>query len=151
MKKEMGIEGVGPKIMVPAAISLIIAYFLDKNYHSRFIIANDDGLIRTFAIIIFVIGLAMWLWTVVLLLVNFPKDKLITTGPYAIFLHPLYNSFSFFILPALALYLNSWIYLLAPIVLFLATQILGKNEEAYLSETFGSGYFSYRKNVWLKL
>jgi protein-S-isoprenylcysteine O-methyltransferase Ste14 len=146
----MGIEGEGPKIIAMFVAALLIAYFLNKNYHSGFIIATNDNLTRLLAIILLVIGILFWLWSVTLLLINFPKGRLIKSGPYVAFLHPLYNSFSFLILPALALYMNSWIYFIAPLVLFLGTITFGKNEEIYLSETFGSEYANYRKKVWFK-
>lgn len=150
MKKIMGIEGEGPKIIALFVAYLVIAYLLDKNYPSSFIIANNTGIIKVVALILGAIGVVVWLWSVALLLVNFPKGKLIQSGPYAIFSHPIYDSFSFFLLPAIALYLNSWIYFGASVVLFLGTITLGKNEEKYLSKTFGEDYSKYQERVLFK-
>lgn len=150
MKKKMGIEGVGPKIIALFVVALVVTYFVNKNYHASFIVATDYNLIKLIALILAGIGFLFWLWSVTLLLINFFKGKLIKTGPYAVFLHPLYNSFTFFILPAYTLYTNSWIYFLSSVVLFIGTITLGRKEEACLLETFGSEYTDYRKKVWFK-
>jgi protein-S-isoprenylcysteine O-methyltransferase Ste14 len=150
MKKKMGIEGEGPKIILVTAVYLTIAYYLNKNFHSHFVIIDNTNLLNTLAIILAIIGLIFWLWSVVLLLMNFSKGKLIKTGPYAIFFHPIYDSFTFFLLPALTFYLNSDIFFNASAILFLGTIFWGRNEEKYLAEKFGKEYAEYRKRVWLK-
>lgn len=147
----MRIEGEGPKIILVTAAYLVIAYFLNKYFHSNFIIINDLELLNSIAVVLFIVGLVFWLWSVALLLLNFPKGKLIKAGPYAIFLHPIYNSFTFFLLPALTFYLNSDIFFNASAILLLGTIFWGKSEEKYLAETFGKEYAEYRKRVWFKI
>lgn len=151
MKKKMGIEGVGPKIMVLLVIFYIIAYFINNNYPDVFVIQNNVGSLNWLIIILAIIGIVLWLTSAVMMLMYFPKGKLITSGPFKLFLNPLYNSFILFIMPAISLYLNSWIYFGASAVMFIAELTLGKAEEKYLSETFGKEYTSYRKKVWFKI
>lgn len=146
----MGIEGVGPKIIALAVLYLVIAYSLDKKYPSTFTITNDTGKFIWLIFILATIGIALWLSTAVMLLMYFPKGKLITTGPFKLFLNPLYNAFALFILPTLTLYLNSWVYLGASLVFLIAQATIGKAEERYLSETLAKEYENYRKQVIFK-
>lgn len=150
MKKEMGIEGVGPKIVGITLVYLVIAYFLDTNFHSTFTILNSSDSLNWLTLILFVIGMVLWISSAVMMLLYFPKGKLITSGPFRFFLNPLYNAFMLFLLPALALHLNSWIYFGASIVFYIAQNVLCKAEEKYLIETFGKEYEDYRKKVIFK-
>ena len=149
--KKMGIEGVGPKIAIYAIIYLVLAYIFDRSYHASFLITDNSGSLNWLMIILFIIGLILWISSAVMMVVYFPKGKLITSGPFRIFLNPLYNAFILFLLPALALYLNSWIFFGASIVFILAEKILGKAEEKFLQETFGKEYEDYRQKVWFKI
>lgn len=151
MSKKMEIEGVGPKIILLGVIYYIIAYFVNKNYPDAFTITNNAGSLNWLTITLSIIGLFLWISSVVLLLRFFPKGKLITGGPFRVFLNPLYNAFTFFIFPAIALYYNSWIFFGAGVVFLVATITIGKEEERYLRDTFGKEYDEYRKSVWIKL
>jgi protein-S-isoprenylcysteine O-methyltransferase Ste14 len=149
--RKMGIEGAGLKIIGVTLLYLIPAYFLDLYFHPHFFIVIFYGSLNWLMYFLFVAWFVIWIWAVGLLLENFPKGRLITSGPYKLCLNPIYNSFSIFILPAVALYLNSWIYFGAAIVLFLATIKFAKKEEEYLFSTFGQEYLNYRQSVIFKL
>lgn len=53
-------------------------------------------------------GTAIWAWSVVLMLVNVPRHRLILRGPYAWVRYPLYTSVALLVLPSAGLLLGSW-------------------------------------------
>ena len=44
------------------------------------------------SIAVLIAGLAIWIWSVILILANVPSGRLITSGPYAWVKHPLYTA-----------------------------------------------------------
>jgi protein-S-isoprenylcysteine O-methyltransferase Ste14 len=52
-----------------------------------------------------------------------------------------------FIVPGIALLVDSWIGLTTPIFMVVMLRILVRKEEAYLEGVFGSQYIEYKKKV----
>lgn len=77
----------------------------------------------------------------------FAAGRLVTNGAYAICRNPLYANWIFLLLPAIALFCNSWLMLSAPVVLYVATRLRIHHEEAYLEECFGQEYIEYRQRT----
>lgn len=73
---------------------------------------------------------------------------LVTTGPYAIFRHPLYVGNGLLVAAGLVLLRPHWILLVLTGVGFLALYVLiGRAEERRMSEHYGETYVNYKKRV----
>jgi protein-S-isoprenylcysteine O-methyltransferase Ste14 len=97
-------------------------------------------------------GLVVWAWSVLLILTEVPKGRLITSGPYALVKHPLYTGVSLLVLPGLGFALGTWLGLLFGVVLYVASRIFAPEEEKGLAGTFGPDWDAYVNRVrvsWL--
>ncbi len=97
-------------------------------------------------------GLIVWAWSVILILIEVPKGRLITTGPYALVKHPLYTGVSLLALPGLGFLLGTWLGLLLGVVVYAAARIFVGDEERKLAATFGAAWDAYLRGVrvaWL--
>ena len=92
-------------------------------------------------------GIAIWIWTVVLILTKVPRGELITSGPFAWVKHPLYTSLALLVLPWVGFLLDSWLGLVLGIVLYVAARVMAQAEEADLSERFGTRWDAYVMGV----
>jgi protein-S-isoprenylcysteine O-methyltransferase Ste14 len=94
-------------------------------------------------------GIPLWLAAVVQVLVLVPKKKLITTGPFAIALHPIYTAVALLVLPGCGLLLDSWVGLAAGAALYIPSRIFSPEEERNLARRFPEEYPAYRAKVLL--
>jgi protein-S-isoprenylcysteine O-methyltransferase Ste14 len=136
--------GVGPKIVrrtlpfIFAAIALSVWFpdiagipFIQSPY------LKFTGWIWT------ALGFIVWVAAIAQFAKGFPKGALVTNGLYSLSRNPIYSSYILFILPGIALICNNWCFLLSAVVMYIATIILVKDEEAQLQLTFGSQYTRY--------
>lgn len=103
-------------------------------------------------IVLLVIGVPVWLTGVGQVLVNVPKKRLITTGPFAVLLHPMYTSVSLLVFPGLGLLFDSWVGAATGVALYVSSKIFAPREDQVLAKVFPSEYPAYRKRVlipWL--
>ena len=99
-----------------------------------------------------VLGLIAWAWSVILILTQVPRGRLITSGPYAVVKHPLYTGVSLLLLPGLGFLLGTWLGLVFGIVLYVGSRIFAPEEEKALSSNFGAAWDDYARSVlvpWL--
>lgn len=95
------------------------------------------------ALVIFGFGLHMW--SLLTLRNWWSNNQLCTLGPFKYFRHPMYAAWITFISSGVALYLNSWIYLLWVISLHPLWHKLVTKEESTMIETFGHVYKDYAR------
>jgi len=100
-------------------------------------------------IVLMVLGVPLWLTSVAQILVNVPRKKLITTGPFALVLHPLYTSVALLVIPGLGLALDSWVGFAIGAALYISSRIFSPREEALLTKYFPQDYPAYRAKVLL--
>ncbi len=50
-------------------------------------------------IVLLAVGVPAWLCSVAMILIHVPRKKLITTGPFAVVVHPIYTSVALLVLP----------------------------------------------------
>lgn len=62
-KGKMGIEGVGPLIMVPAAIVFVVEVWLSYAYKPAFDIPLPGDVLAAAGIVLLVPGLLLWAWS----------------------------------------------------------------------------------------
>jgi protein-S-isoprenylcysteine O-methyltransferase Ste14 len=144
--------GSGDKIALFTLPFLIIGLILNAAYPSLFDVGGPSNVLRVVSIVVLIPGVALWLWSVILILTKVPKGDLITTGPYSLVKHPLYTSVALFVLPWIGFLLNTWLGALIGTVLYLGSRIFAPTEEAELSKAFGDSwdeYFNTVKIRWL--
>jgi protein-S-isoprenylcysteine O-methyltransferase Ste14 len=103
-------------------------------------------------IVLLVLGVPLWLTSVAQILVNVPRKKLITTGPFALMLHPLYTSVALLVIPGCGFALDTWVGFPIGAALYVASRIFSPREEALLTKYFPEAYPAYRAKVlmpWL--
>jgi protein-S-isoprenylcysteine O-methyltransferase Ste14 len=140
--------GSGDRVMaltLPfAAIGVILNILRPVWFHLGW---GNPGLIA--GIVLMAIGVPLWLVSVVQILVHVPRRKLITRGPFALMLHPIYTSVALLVLPGLGLVLDTWLGAAVGAVLYVSSRIFARSEEKILAALFSTEYQSYRKRVLL--
>jgi len=151
ISKKMGIEGVGPQVMVPAAIIFIVALIVSYVYRPTFdmtFIPREITL--ALAAIFLVIGIPIWLAGVVYFLLAYRKGEMATGGAYALMPNPIYSSWTVFVFPGIAFLLNWWLLLATPIVMYASFRYFIKHENSYMRQKYGKQYEEYMQKVMLK-
>jgi len=140
--------GVGDRIMartLPFAILGLAANFLWPSiFRMGF---GTAGWIA--GIVLLVLGVPIWLTACAQILVFVPKGKLITTGPFALVLHPIYTSVALLVVPGCGLLFDSWLGFAVGAVLYLSQRRFARDEERDLASRFPGDYPAYRSRVLL--
>ncbi len=136
------IFGVGPVGAVISLVLLTIAAWVNYVLGYSAISANPEP-IKVMGGILAIIGLGLLFWSLWTLRNWWAKDELCTMGPFKWFRHPVYAAWITFLLPALALYLNSWIILFSVVLIHPIWHRLVVQEEKMMSEKFQDEYRVY--------
>ena len=140
--------GAGDQIMGVTMPVALIGIVLNTLY-PEFFRTNLGQIGTVLGFVLLAIGVPMWLTSAVQVLVHVPHRRLITTGPFAITLHPLYTSVALLVVPGVGFVLETWVGLGIGIVLYAASRLLSVKEERKLEETFPVEYQAYRAKVLL--
>lgn len=134
-------------------ITIPLIYLLGLIIISPSIFAVPYTLYSLIGLIFTILGLVLWIWSYLSLglsLTVLPKaQKLVTTGPYKYFSHPIYLAIilTFF---GLSLASGSVPGLLYTIVIIIPLNIIrAKKEEKTLLKKFGKEYEAYKKKALL--
>jgi protein-S-isoprenylcysteine O-methyltransferase Ste14 len=143
----MNVVGQGGKIILftlPFLAAAIVVHTCLPN-----VAALPAGIswIKPVGYLLLVPGLIMWATAVIQLLIEFPKEKLVTKGAYGIARNPIYSSAIWFVLPAVTLLTLTWVYLVPAIFLFIGVMIFIGTEEKQLTKAFGKEYEDYLRRV----
>lgn len=144
--------GSGDRIMLLTLPFLIVGVILNILFPSVFSVGGPSTAFRLISIIMLIPGVAIWLWSVVLILTKVPQGELITTGPYALMKHPLYTAVALLVLPSLGFLLDSWLGVVVGGALYIGSRIFSPEEEKELSDAFGATWDEYCNKVaipWL--
>lgn len=144
--------GSGDRIGLLTLPFLVIGLTLNVMRPNLFGVGGPSAALRIISILILIPGVAIWIWSVILILTRVPQGELITSGPYSLVKHPLYTSVSLLVLPWVGFLFNTWLGLLIGLVLYAGSRLFSSHEEEVLSETFGSAWDEYCKRVripWL--
>lgn len=134
--------GVGPIGMSISLVMLAIAVCVDRVWGHSAILTNPTPL-KVVGVVLVIIGLGLYFWSFWTLQNWWAKDELCTMGPFKWFRHPMYAAWITFIIPAVALYLNSWIILLFAVLIHPIWHQLVTREEKMMFEIFREEYRSY--------
>jgi len=147
MKNFDRIFGSGPIGLISSLVLFFVARFLTNYINTPQIFEENDN-IRVF------IFAGLTLMTIILLVWSIkslsPQDrgiKLITTGVFKYFRHPLYAAFLSVFNFGLAVLLNNWIYIIWAIILHPVWHLLVMKEEKMLKEVFPNDYEEYCKKT----
>jgi protein-S-isoprenylcysteine O-methyltransferase Ste14 len=144
--------GSGDKIALFTLPFLIVGVILYAVYPSLFDVGGPPSVLRAISVVVLIVGVTIWIWSVVLILKEVPRGELITTGPFSLVKHPIYTSVSLLVIPAIGFLLDTWLWAVIGIAMYIGSRIYAPAEEAALAETFGARWDSYRTTVkipWL--
>lgn len=141
-------RGVGPRIIF-RTLPVVLAAVISEIWFAPIIEipAFSNSTIKFAGWLWLLMGFVLFISSVVQFSRNFPKGNLLQTGMYAFSRNPIYSCWILFILPALWLVLNNWLFLLSAVVMCITTLILVKEEEVQLLQVFGKQYAKYRTQV----
>ena len=148
MKKKMTIWGIGGTLAVRTVPFLGASIALHYLVYPIFVIEIFPvWLLRVAGTGLILIGIFVWLSSVLMVTRGFGGGKLVTTGIYAYFRHPLYAAFIDFILPGVALLFPSWIVMTTPVFMYVIFRLKIKEEENFLERKFGQVFHDYKRRV----
>lgn len=143
-------RGVGPRIMLITSPVLAAAVFFEIRPEAfTEIVTGKNDVAGLIGWIWLIAGFAAFVATLIQFISNFPKGKLITTGMYACSRNPIYSCWIIFILPAIGMICNNWIFFAAALLMGIATTFLVRKEEKQLLKCFGQKYYEYKTRVGL--
>jgi len=143
--------GSGDRIMSLTLPFLVVGVVANILWPAAFTLGFGPGGLMA-GIVLLVIGVPIWLTGVGQVLVNVPKKRLITTGPFAVLLHPMYTSVALLVFPGVGLLFDSWVGAAVGVVLYVSSRIFAPAEDEILRKYFPVDYPAYRKRVlipWL--
>jgi protein-S-isoprenylcysteine O-methyltransferase Ste14 len=138
--------GSGPAGLLVSIILLFIAGWLNGQIGLPSLSDNRFLLNSIFAVSIF-LTLFIIVWSVRSLPTADRGNKLCTSGAFRYVRHPLYAAFLSVFDFGLAVYLNSYIFILWAVLLHPIWHFLIQNEERLMIDIFGESYLEYQKNT----
>jgi protein-S-isoprenylcysteine O-methyltransferase Ste14 len=149
LKKQhgMNIVGQGGKIILFMLPSLIAAIWIHVNLPQVATLPERLSFIKPVGYVLLLPGLLLWASAVIQLMSGFSQGKLVTTGAYGVVRNPIYSSVTFFILPAVALLTQTWVYFIVSVFLYVGVMIFIGTEEEQLTQAFGKAYEDYLAQV----
>jgi protein-S-isoprenylcysteine O-methyltransferase Ste14 len=140
--------GIGPKIGRITLPYLVITIALTILFPAKFAICSD---LREYfliaGIVLLVTALVFYFTTLRLMLPGIRTNRLITSGAYRLCRNPLYSAIILFLIPGLALLLNSWIIFTASLIGYLVFRKFIYEEEELLERLFGEEYRKYKERT----
>jgi len=140
------IFGSGPIGMLISVSLLFIADWLNEWIAPVPLLENRLILDSVFLASI-LITLAMIIWSVKSLPASERGNKLSTRGAFKYVRHPLYAAFLSIFNFGLAVYLNSYIFILWAIILYPIWHCVVRSEERLMATIFGQSYVEYQRTT----
>ena len=141
--------GSGDKIGLFVLPFVIGGLILNVAFPDFFAVGGPSPTLRAVSIVVLIPGVAIWIWSVVLILRNVPRGQLITTGPYAWVKHPLYTDVALLVLPWIGFLLNTWLGAVLGVILYIGDRMYAPEEEEALRTSFGDRWDAYANGVKL--
>lgn len=126
------------------AVILVISHSFYPFFQIKFI---PYWLFVILGVFLIAIGIPLFIVSVIIVSRAYKADELVTNGIYRCCRHPLYASWVVFIVPGIALLVNSWLWLTIPVFMYVILCHFVKKEEVYLESVFGSEYLRYKQKV----
>ena len=141
--------GSGDRIGLFTLPFAVVGVTANVLWPSLFDVGGPPPVLRAVSIVVATVGIAIWIWSAVLIVKKVPRGELITSGPYAVMKHPLYTAVGLLVLPWIGFLADTWLGAVLGVVLYIGSRIYAPAEEAFLSRTFGARWESYRTRVKL--
>jgi protein-S-isoprenylcysteine O-methyltransferase Ste14 len=144
--------GSGDRIIVLTLPFLIVGGLLNWAYPEEFAVGGPSTTLRVISILVLIPGVAIWIWSALLILTKVSRGELITTGPFSLVRHPLYTDVALLVLPWVGFLLNTWLGALVGIALYIGSRLYAPEEEEALAKRFGARWDAYVDTVkfpWL--
>lgn len=93
------------------------------------------------------VGVAFWLASAIALVAALRSGRFTRTGAFALVRHPIFAWWIWFVLPSVALIVDSWPFLIAAAVFFAASLPAARREDEQLVERFAAEADAYRREV----
>ncbi|MFA5165559.1 MAG: isoprenylcysteine carboxylmethyltransferase family protein [Candidatus Omnitrophota bacterium] len=140
------IFGSGPAGLLISLVLFCIANWLNKRIDLPSI-SNSRFLLNSVFFVSILTTLVIIVWGVRSLPTADRGNKLCTTGAYKYVRHPLYAAFLSIFDFGLAIYLNSYIFVLWAVLLHPIWHYVIKYEERLMIDIFGEEYLEYQKKT----
>ncbi len=147
MEKRLSRWGVGPKTFAPAFVYLLAAWAATSAWPGICKVSPLPGVVDVAGFVVIGLGVVFWLTGIITVMRAYNRDRLATSGAFALVRHPVYAAWIMLILPGVALLSRSWPALLTPLVAYAIFKRLIPREEEYLAKRFGQAYLDYRRRV----
>ncbi len=147
-RSERTLMGEAPSllpVLAPALAAAVLLTALAPRFSS--LAPRFRGLRTALAIELGVFGLAFWADSAARLLKSWRSRTLAVKGSFGLSRHPIFSWWLWSVLPCLALALDSWPFLAADAVFFLAVRKAAAREELQLESDFREEYQDYRERV----
>lgn len=138
--------GSGPTGVVVSLILLFIAYLINRQFYLP-LIPDNPLLLDSIFVAAVVLTLIIIAWSLRSLPAADRGNRLCTSGAFRYVRHPLYAAFLSVFNFGLAIWLNSYVYLVWALLLHPVWQYLVLDEERMMIATFGDAYREYEKRT----
>jgi protein-S-isoprenylcysteine O-methyltransferase Ste14 len=102
-----GLVGSGDRIGLFTLPFVILGVILNVAFPSFFDVGGPPPALAVVSVVVLIVGVTTWIWSVALILTRVPRGQLITSGPYAFMKHPLYTSVALLVLPWIGFLLDT--------------------------------------------
>ncbi len=140
------IFGSGPAGQLISIVLFFIAYWLNKQINLP-PVSNNQFLLNSIFFVSISMSLALIVWSVKSLPTADRGNKLCTTGAFKYVRHPLYAAFLSIFNFGLAIYLNSYIFILWAVLLHPIWHYIVRYEERLMVDIFKDEYVEYQKKT----
>lgn len=142
--EKLKLTGVGPKIAGIALPWLVLTIILTLKYKPVFNMGPEESrLLKYIGALLAFAGFMLYLMTVRALIRGVRETSLVTDGGFYFCSNPLYASILLFMIPGLALLMNSWIILTSSVAGYILFKIYIKEEKQEMEKFFGKRYLDY--------
>jgi protein-S-isoprenylcysteine O-methyltransferase Ste14 len=139
--------GSGDRIGLFTLPFVVVGLSLGVAFPSFFDVGGPPPALAAVSVVVLIVGVTIWIWSVVLILTKVPRGELITSGPYSLMKHPLYTSVALLVLPWIGFLLDTWVGAVIGIGLYVGSRIFAPEEEASLAAAFGPKWDEYARAV----
>ena len=148
MEKRLSRWGVGPKMFLSAFAYGAVAGTATYAWPDACVLRWPPyAVFATIGGILLVMGVPMWLMAMISVMRAYNRDRLVTSGVFALVRHPVYSSAIVLNLPGIAFLTRSWPLFLMPLVAYVVFKLLIHREDEYIERRFGQAYLDYRAQV----
>lgn len=140
------IFGSGPAGLLISLLLLFVAYQINERIDPT-PLSNDRPLLNSVFVVSILMTLAMIIWSVKSLPAAQRGNKLSTRGAFKYLRHPLYAAFLSIFDFGLAVYLNSYIFILWAVLLHPVWHYVVRYEERLMVDIFGQSYVEYQRRT----